>query len=204
MEIFASQVTRNRRVWRDVVRREGRETHRFLRLLFLDKFKGTTPVPVAAHDGEGRRVFATTLARREVDDEFPDVEAVLDGEFPDVEAVRRDDLGAFAKEMLENLVADREGEPGRRVADIFLPAVSRVCLEGAIDALAELDAEGWRVFAWDLWQAAALDEEIRGRLLRGDGSIRLDDLWVLGVVKAMALGDRLWRWMHGYARPIHF
>jgi len=114
------------------------------------------------------------------------------------------DLGAYAREMLENLVADGEGEPGRRVADIFLPALSRVCLGGAIDALAELDAEGWRVFAWDLWQAAAVDEEIGGRLLRGDGSIRLDNLWVRGVIEAIALGDRLWRWMHGYARPIHF
>ena len=112
------------------------------------------------------------------------------------------DLGAFAREMLENLVADGEGEPGRRVADIFLPAVSRVCLEGAIEALAELDAEGWRVFAWDLWQAAAVDEEIRD-LLRGDGSIRLDNLWVRGVIEAIALGDRLWRRMRGYAHPIH-
>ena len=49
--------------------------------------------------------------------------------------------------MLKNLVAEGAAQGEReRVADIFLPALSRVCLGGAVDALAELDAEGWRVF----------------------------------------------------------
>ena len=48
------------------------------------------------------------------------------------------------------------------------------------------------------------DDEIRlRRLLRDDWSIRLDDPWVRDVIKAIALGDRLWRRMFGYAGPIH-
>ena len=103
--------------------------------------------------------------------------------------------------MLERLIA-REGGP--RVADVFIPAVSRVSLAGAIDALAELDAKGWRLFFWDLWQAATVDVEFRRRVLRDDGSVRLDDPWVRGVLRAIALGDRLWRWVRGFAWPIHF
>ena len=201
---FGTQVMRNRRVWGDVVQRQGEETHDALRLLFLDGFKGTTPVPVAADRGEGRLAYAATLERG-ADGAFPVVEA-LDGP----QGVERPDLGAFAKDMLKNLVAEGAAQGEReRVADIFLPALSRVCLRGAVDVLAELDAEGWRVFSWDLWQAAAVDDENRDdeirlrRLLRDDWSIRLDDPWVRDVIKAIALGDRLWRRMFGYAGPIH-
>lgn len=136
----------------------------------------------------------------------PTLERGADGEFPvdkrdGPQGPRRLDLGAFAVEMLERLIA-REGGP--TVADVFIPAVSRVCLEGAVDALAELDAKGWRFYFWDLWQAAAVDDGFRRRVLRDDGSVRLDDPWVRGVLRAIALGDRLWRWVRGFALPIHF
>jgi hypothetical protein len=48
-----------------------------------------------------------------------------------------------------------------------------------------------------------VDDEIGQRLLRDDGSIRLDDPWVCAVIEAIALADRLWRRMFGYALPIH-
>ena len=158
----------------------------------------------AGADRGDMRAYAATLERDD-DGVFPDVEA-LDGP----QGLERDNLGTFAKVMLKNLVAEGAAQGEReRVADIFLPALSRVCLGGAVDALAELDAEGWRVFSWDLWQAAAVDDENRDdeirlrRLLRDDWSIRLDDPWVRDVIKAIALGDRLWRRMFGYAGPIH-
>jgi hypothetical protein len=200
VDSFATQVMRNRRVWGDVVRLQGEGTHDALRLLFLDGFKGTTPVPIAA-DGVDMRAYAATLERGGVNHEFPvPVVEALDGPQGDEQF----NLGDFAKEMLKNLVAEGAAQGEReRVADIFLPALSRVCLGGAIDALAELDAEGWRVFSWDLWQAAAVDDEIGQRLLRDDGSIRLDDPWVCAVIEAIALADRLWRRMFGYALPIH-
>lgn len=189
---FSSQAVRNKRVHGAVFHARP-HAHERLYLLFLDRFKGTDVVPVAADRGEGRHVHALTLERG-ADGAFP-VEAREGPQGP-----RRNDLGAFAVEMLERLIA-REGGP--RVADVFIPAVSRVSLAGAIDALAELDAKGWRFFFWDLWQAATVDVEFRRRVLRDDGSVRLDDPWVRGVLRAIALGDRLWRWVRGFAWPIH-
>ena len=189
---FATQTTRNVRVYRAVFGAQPR-AHERMYLLSLDGFKGTDVVPVAANRGAGRHVHALTIERG-ADGAF----AVEARERP--QGPRRHDLGAFAVEMLERLIA-REG--GATVADVFIPAVSRVCLAGAVDALAELDAKGWRFYFWDLWQAAAVDDGFRRFVLRDDGSVRLDHPWVRGVLKAIALGDRLWRWVNGFARAIH-
>ena len=148
-----------------------------MRLIFLDGFKGTDRVPVEAVPREGRRVFARTL-ERDAEGEYR-VEAL-----DEPGGVERDDLGAFVIAMLESLV--REREP--RTADVFVSSASRICLDGAVDALVELDARGWRIFCWDLLEAEAADphDAIR-RLLRRDGSTRLDDPWVAAVLRDIAL-----------------
>ena len=75
-------------------------------------------------------------------------------------------------------------------------------MEGCVDALAELDARGWRVFVWDVAEAAAVDDEIRRALLREDGSLRLDDAWVREVLDEIALANRMWRIANGFMWPI--
>ena len=191
---YATQVERTRRLLDAVVAREGRDAHADARLAFLDGFKGTDAVPVEADPRVGRRVYARTI-ERDADGAYR-VEAL-----EEPQGVERDDLGAFATPMLEALVREEEGEPPR-VADVFVASMSRICMEGAVDALAELDARGWRVFVWDVTEAAAVDDEIRRELLREDGSLRLDDAWVREVLNEIALGNRMWRIAHGFMLPI--
>ena len=171
---------------------EGRDVHADVRLVFLDGFKGTDRVPVEAVPREGRRVFARTL-ERDAEGEYR-VEAL-----DEPQGVERDDLGAFVIAMLESLV--REREP--RTADVFVSSASRICLDGAVDALVELDARGWRIFCWDLLEAEAADphDAIR-RLLRRDGSTRLDDPWVAAVLRDIALANRMWRHANAFVFPI--
>ena len=189
---YKTQVVRNLRVFREVVRVRP-DAHDRLHLLYLDGVKGADVVPVGAGPETGRRVYARSLERG-ADREFA-IQALNGPQGPE-----RSDLGTFVVDMLSSLVAH---EGGPRVADVFVPAVSRVCLAGAVDALAELDARGWRVFVWDLWQAAAVDDQIRRRVLRDDGSVRLEDPWVRGILEAATLGDRLWRLVNTFARSIH-
>ena len=187
--LFGTQVQRTRRVLAQVCLPQ----HKCVHLVFLDGFNGTDRVPVAADPLEGRRVYAKKLAERDAGGRFP----VVALDVPQGE--ERDDLGAFVIPMMEAVI---RGEGAPRVADIIVPSMSRVCLEGAVDALAELDARGWRFFAWDLLEAAAVDGEFRGRMLRNDSSVRLDSERVKEELRDIALADRAYRHVHGFVMPI--
>ena len=81
--------------------------------------------------------------------------------------------------------------------------MNRICMPDAIEALAALDESGWRVFAWDILEAAAVDDDIDNRMLRGDGSLKLDDPGVRAILNDIALADRLWRYMNAFVWQIH-
>ena len=165
---YKTQVVRNLRVFREVVRVRP-DAHDRLHLLYLDGVKGADVVPVGAGPETGRRVYARSLERG-ADREFA-IQALNGPQGPE-----RSDLGTFVVDMLSSLVAH---EGGPRVADVFVspaPSTRRRASDGACSC--------------GTFGRRPPSTMIRRRVLRDDGSVRLEDPWVRG---SLATGDRLWR-----------
>ena len=196
---FVSQARRNRELFEKVDREDDSIKHDRVFRLFLDGFKGTDRVPVGSDPGAERRVY---VQEPKLEDQWPSV-----ANFPDGFS-ERGDLGAFVVPMLKKLIREEKRQDG--AADLFFTCVSRVCLANvdgshdAVDALHYLhEQRGWRIFSWDITEAARIDTGIQDRMLRADNSLNLDDELVRRVLKSVALGDRLWRIANGFYQTIH-
>ena len=91
--------------------------------------------------------------------------------------------------------------------DVLVPAVSRVCLRGALEAFAGLFVGGGGVssvsiFSWDLWHAAMVNRGIKALLMDDDFRIRVEEPAVRQSVEEIARADRMWRLANGFVLPI--
>ena len=60
------------------------------------------------------------------------------------------------------------------------------------------------VFSWDLWRAALVSDEIKAMFMDDDFRIRVEEPEARRRVEEIAGGDRMWRLIHEFVRPIWF
>jgi len=165
-----------------------------LHLVTLDVIKGTEAVPVRGYDRGPRAIYVKTV-EREVDARG---DAVDDFDVP----LRDDPQGdrtplAFVDELVLDLVGDHDR------CDVLIPAISRVCLRGALEAFGNLFLRRRvSVFSWDLWRAALVSDEIKAMFMDDDFRLRVEEPEARRRVEEIARGDRMWRFANAFQWPI--
>ena len=188
-EALGTQVRRTIDLMR---RREEQRGARYTRLhiVTLDTIKGKEEVPVWGGNHGDRAIYFETMERDAIN---------LNDLVQDQPRGNRT-IDAFVVGLVTGLIE------GNR-CDVLVPAVSRVCLRGALEAFAGLFVGGGGVssvsiFSWDLWHAAMVNRGIKALLMDDDFRIRVEEPAVRQSVEEIARADRMWRLANGFVLPI--